>query len=215
MALQTKRCTKTDCSECETCIYDEGYLEDGVNENNNNMEKTKTYTFCSDCPHVIKKLIFTESQYYNYYCGKETNPYAQGMSQQRFIEVSYIPNKVISSPCWCPLKIKAEKERFANGEGGNIVPFSQLGYSERHQRWMMKTPLIKWEDIKEDEIYHIPPMMGEKRKDVVIVFKTAYSAAYKEIGPGASAVQTTFYPSTMFSKFLTKNKLKEIKLIKK
>ena len=56
-------------------------------------------------------------------------------------------------------------------------------------------PMMKWEDIKEGESYHLPPLVYNKRMDFIVVEKKDNSMKIKKLGDE--------YPQTMFRTDIT------------
>lgn len=56
-------------------------------------------------------------------------------------------------------------------------------------------PMMDWNDIKQGEIYHLPPLVYNKRMDFVVVEKRENSMKVRKIGDE--------YPQTMFRTDIT------------
>lgn len=218
-----KFCSNRTCATCESCIYDEGYVEDLKEINKNNMEKEEikfAFDSCNECPHAIKEDVKTQYntfKYVNWFCGKTVAPYSTntGTPSQRSIEMSCVDTKKINSPYWCPFKGKMVKT--AIGEATTVTepkPFKDLPYMERREKWLKVKVLSTWETIKENEIYHIPPINGEERKDILVTYKSSYSLSYRNLNKPNSLVET-MYPSSLNVNFFVKHKIKEFKLADK
>lgn len=144
--------------------------------------KTKTCNFCEHAQTFKIKGL----DRYNIYCNcGETS---------KMIDLSVPPKAYVEIPEWCP-------------KGKNKCN-NTLTFSDKMTILRNMTPLIKWEDIKENEIYHLPQLPGEERKDIFIVRKDLVSLTYREV-EGSQNVLYTIYPSTLISKFLVKNKIKK------
>lgn len=65
--------------------------------------------------------------------------------------------------------------------------------------------ITPWSEIKENEIYHIPPLITLERRDVKIISKREKEATYKVIGDTAST-ERTMHDSSVFARFLIKRK---------
>ena len=143
--------------------------------------KNKTCNFCQNA--FVSKIDCTAEYRYNIYCKHSGN--------LRMIDVS-VPNKAfVEIPEWCPIQ-----------KNGDV----NLTHSEKLSRLRSMQPFIKWEDIKENTIYHIPQLPGDERKDIFITSKTATSCQYKIVNDSPRIIYT-LYPSTLAAKLLIKNKI--------
>lgn len=71
---------------------------------------------------------------------------------------------------------------------------------------LQKLPSVTpWEDIKENEIYHIPPLITLERRDLHILSKNGNSAVYVRVGDKEKK-ERTLYDSSVFARFLVKRK---------
>lgn len=64
---------------------------------------------------------------------------------------------------------------------------------------------IPWDEIKENEIYHIPPIVSLERRDLFIISKTDESATYKRVDISAQD-ERVMHKTSVFAKFLVKEK---------
>jgi hypothetical protein len=123
------------------------------------------------------------------------------------IELSIDDDADIKTPLWCPLKAEADiTEKIKNG-----VPLSE---SEKKAILLRHIPIISWDEIEANQIYHIPSILGDKRRDILITWKGEYSCTFKDLSKNYSSVET-FYPSTLMSRFLTKHKVKKVEFVNK
>lgn len=144
--------------------------------------KTKTCNFCNNVQ--ITKIGALDDSRYNIYCGCGKMP--------RVVDLSVPSKAYVEKPEWCP------KNKVS----------SKLSFSDKMTILRNMPPIIKWADIKENEIYHLPQLPGEERKDIFIVKKDSYSLTYREVGRPTN-ISYIIYPSTIVSKFLVKNKIKK------
>lgn len=186
------------CDSCETCVFDE--------ENFNfkkSMEIIKPKT-CNVCQFSQNTMVSRNSlrHYNNWDC------MCNGV--KRLLDISVPSDKNITIPNWCPMGYN----RNENGEEFK-KSYTPLTYSEKRSVFDNIEPLMKWEDIKEKEIYHIPPLPTETRKDILIMSKTDFSCTYKVLSatPNAYSTVYTMYKSSLAYKFLTKHKVKEIEVV--
>lgn len=162
--------------------------------------KFEGYVYCNTCPFSKKIEIDQTSRrtiYHNWYCMKDTVP-----NSRRTIGTVIIANTMVNSPSWCPYKTTNQDRQ----------TMSNNSYIERRDLWNTITPLIQWDDIKIGEVYHVPPVMGDERMDIVIISKNNYNVTYRRLDKD-STFTTAFYPGTVMSRFLVKHKIKDIKVI--
>lgn len=62
-----------------------------------------------------------------------------------------------------------------------------------------------WETVEVNTIYHIPPLVSLKRREVLILTKNRNSATYKRVGD-KEQVERTMFKTSVFAKFLIKRK---------
>lgn len=62
-----------------------------------------------------------------------------------------------------------------------------------------------WETVEANTIYHIPPLVSLKRREVLILTKNHNSATYKRVGD-KEQVERTMFKTSVFAKFLIKRK---------
>lgn len=152
---------------------------------------------CTECKEATRKTAGNmPGSRYTLYCTHH--------DMMRMVDMSISPTAVIEAPDWCPLeKIKKNKE---NGI---------LSYQDKVDLLMKFKPCIEWDDLKENQVYHVPKLPGEERKDIVITRKSAYSCSYKRIGDKYGNTVYTIYPSSLMVRFLTEHKIKEFVPINK
>ena len=152
---------------------------------------------CTDCKEALRKIAGArQDSRYSLYCTHH--------DMMRLVDMSISPTAVIEAPSWCPLeKLKKNKE---NGV---------LSYQDKVDLLMKFQPRIAWDDIKENQVYHVPKLPGEERKDIVITRKSAYSCSYKTIGDKYKNTTYTIYPSSLIVRFMVEHKIKEFVAINK
>lgn len=89
------------------------------------------------------------------------------------------------APSWCPKKI-TESQSVKHNQ-------SML------EKWQTITPKIKWENIKKDKVYHIPPYNSQERTDIKIISIQPTFLRYQKI---KSNVIGTLYPSQIAAKIM-------------
>ena len=50
------------------------------------------------------------------------------------------------------------------------------------KKWENITPTVKWEDVQEHTIYHVPPYKNTPRFDIEVTYKTSTYFLYKKLG---------------------------------
>lgn len=163
------------------------------------MEKNNTCTnSCNNCIYLSRKeALVNECE--NAYCNKEKTI--------RLIEFRIPIGKDVKVPHWCPIK-ELDNIKIKLNKG------KKLTNGEKKIMLMNHTPFIAWDDIKVNHIYHIPPLLGEQRKDVLVTWRGEYSCTFKNLSSGGNRIET-IYPSTLESRFFVEHKLKKIEVEKK
>ena len=108
----------------------------------------------------------------NWICSKAIIPtYGKGRTIDFKVNVGHL----VRRPYWCPLLEKktdtVQKKRF-----------SDLPRYEQEKYWEKIKPITTFKDIKEHKWYHIPPINGKKRTDVLVIAKYRYSIQVREKG---------------------------------
>ncbi len=152
--------------------------------------------YCNNCKfancHVIKSEIYDERK--NWYC-------AHGKTKV-LIDLTTEKDELISAPSWCPINVSKPK--------------IEKTYSVGEMREMLKSvkSITTWEDLKVNEIYHLPPLIsGDKRKDILITSKSQYSLSYKVLNEKTNYQINTYYPSSIEVKFLVPHKIMKFEII--
>lgn len=160
-----------------------------------------------DCKSTCNKCGYLVRRKSNYGSANSSNTYCDKTDSIRLIELSVNDDEDITTPDWCPL-IEEEtiKQKINNG--------IKLSHGEKKAILMQHTPIISWDEIEANQIYHIPPLLGEKRKDILVTWKGEYSCTCKDLTKNYNAFET-FYPSTLMSRFLTKHKVKQVEVVNK
>lgn len=149
---------------------------------------SKTSNVCNFCEHAkICKIGKEEDARYNLFCTYDKN-------YRQIVDASVKHDSFVSCPSWCELKKKDEE--------------SKLTFGEKVDKMRSFKPFLSWDEIKVNEIYHIPQIPGEERKDIIVTHKTPSSLMYKDIN-GASNVSYTLFETSLIRIFLVKNKIKK------
>lgn len=199
-----KTCYKVDCTNCEKCIFDDDYME---NKKENNLEKITSCNKCS-CS-ICKETDCSHGTLNNWYCNSK--------NVKRIIEMSVLSTAEISIPSWCPMGLYNKKSTISTTETTRQETKKELTWMEKKNMWESIKPICEWDNIKINEVYHVPPVLSEKRKDIIVTSKTDFSFQYRHL----SATKTeqnaciyTVYKTACWWKFMSKHKLKKIELVK-
>lgn len=188
------KCDLHSCELCEKCIYDEDYQEE-ENMNDNNKRET-----CNGCPFEYKLRISTWSKcYHNHYCKNNTT------NTIKLIDLSVEDGKDVKTPSWCPINQGIKDQEFM----GTTL--------QKKKSWTDIKPQMAFSEIKEGEVYHIPPYDNHARMDILITRKSEYSASYKILNEGkdTSYAINTLYPNTTIMRVITKHKIQNIEVKRK
>lgn len=157
------------------------------------LDKNKT-NVCNFCEHAkIHKIGNEENARYNLFCAYDKN-------YNQIVDASVKHDSFVSCPSWCEKK----KEQ---------VLGCKLNYTQKVDLMRKFKPFLNWDEIKVNEVYHIPQIPGEERKDILVTHKTSHSLMYKVIN-SASNVSYSLYKSSLISIFLVKNKITQFVLEK-
>ena len=197
-----------DCDNCEECIFDIEKLE-----KENNMIKQNDLSkinYCNDCVcAVCKESDCSHGQLNNWYCNSK--------GVKRIIEMSVLSTASIIIPNWCPMGLRTKTTALTTTDSTKAETKKVLSWLEKKKLWESITPLCEWDNIKVNEIYHVPPVLDEKRKDIIITNKTDFSFQYKHLakskGEATSCIYTA-YKTGYWWKFMTTHKLKKIEMVK-
>ena len=156
----------------------------------------KCCNFCKNS--TIISVGSDEKSRYNLYCNFDDNT--------RMVDLSVPKDGYVEKPCWCPL--------MKNSSNKETTKSKTLTYAEKVGLMNKIQPRIKWDDIEEGKVYHVPQFPGEERKDVLITRKNEHSLSYRDIN-SASNIVYTLYPTSLMVRFLVEHKIKEFKPITK
>lgn len=172
------------CENCESCIYDvpqpmeskKPIIQTTTNVYNGEKampaRKSEELNYCNGCQFVKKEKPTCKSLLDNWICSKAIIPtYGKGRTIDFKVNVGHL----VRRPYWCPLLEKktdtVQKKRF-----------SDLPRYEQEKYWEKIKPITTFKDIKEHKWYHIPPINGKKRTDVLVIAKYRYSIQVREKG---------------------------------
>lgn len=173
------------------------------------MKSFEIYTHCNKCPH---KVTATSSSGINWYCGKCADEYTT--TKNKNIKYFVKNGDLVPTPAWCPLKkesgkysafaTKSKEDDYKPKESTYVSP-----YLEKLKIWNSLPHMSNWDSIEVNELYHVPPVNGEPRMDIIITHKSEYNIGYKTITKDNKALTTyaSFYKSSPQVNFLVKHKL--------
>lgn len=166
---------------------------------------------CNTCPYAECVRVKTNMlhTYNNWYCNKD--------NKKMILDISIVNGSKIRIPNWCPLKDSKMIVGSTNKEceTGKIQK-KYLTYYEKMELLRKLPPQVKWENIKKDDIYHVPPYLDEKRKDIIITSKSDYSCTYKILAQNpkdSNGISYTLYKTTLMSRFIVPHKIKTIEVV--
>ena len=206
------RCNRTNCKECEECVYD--IIRKDKSKYMVKQNDLTKITCCNECP----KSVCNDAP-----CdfGNMCNWHCRTKDVRRVIDMSVLTTKTIDIPNWCPLglhKQNVEEEKKVETKveikAVHTPTVKTLTYAEKMRMWEA-IELRKWEDIKTNTVYHVPPVLNEKRKDVLVTTKTDFSFTYRllERGKPSSTAIYTVYKSNTWWKFMSEHKLRKVEVV--
>ena len=204
-------CFGKDCTQCESCIFDEDlFKEEPIKENKNMCNKK----LCNECIHLEKNYDHTSFGRFDASC-KLVSYSAFGKTHSRRIDYNVDITKDIYAPTWCPFNDGKEQLSLpattstptSSSSNGNIVIHSS--YNDKREKMKGLKRHLEWCDIKEGGIYVIPKILSQARKIVKVITKTEYSCVCHEISEYTGtefSCNTTFYPSDLDAVFITEKR---------
>ena len=85
-----------------------------------------------------------------------------------------------------------------------------MSFNERLEALVNIHRKIEWADIKEKEIYHVPQLLNEERKDIFILYRNSSLCTYRIVG-GTTAAQT-MYPNSLIAKAMVPHKIMQFEV---
>lgn len=198
LEYNNKSCTKyytEGCDSCETCIFDEDYKEQGK------MDSKGEIKYCNNCQYSQCSVISRGStkSYNNWHCSYG--------GTKRLLDMSVPSDRDIEIPSFCPLNRGNKVNNYQQS-------FTNLTYTQKRELLENITPLTNWDDIEEKQVYHVPPLPSETRKDIYIVSKNDFSCTYKVLSScNYQNTILTMYKTSMMYKFMKKHKVKKIEVV--
>lgn len=130
---------------------------------------------------------------------KHNNWYCTALTPCKLIELSVKKDDNVEIPLWCPNSYCNNNKQIKNN------------YVDKIKMWEKIEPIIQWDNIKANTIYHVPPVLNEKRKDILVISKSSFSITYRELykNKPSSSMISTIYKTNIWWKFMSEHKLKK------
>lgn len=165
--------------------------------------------YCNNCVcAVVKECDCSHGQLNNWYCNSK--------GTKRVIDMSVLNTATIKIPHWCPMGLYKKPSTITATEATKQETKKELTWMEKKKLWEDIKPICEWGNITVNEVYHIPPIMGEKRKDILVTNKTDFSFQYKNLTTdkySSTSCIYTVYKTGIWWKFMSKHKLKKIEVV--
>lgn len=143
---------------------------------------------CNDCPFFTTTSVKAEDQvssgYYNAYCKRSTSKSSKDSTVFRMIDLYVRKGIDVKKPKWCDFSME-----------------SSFNKDDKKKKILEIIPSIEWDDIKAQEIYHVPKILGEERLTIQVVNKFSYYLSYKFYQTNDSRIMY-LYPSSPMAKCL-------------
>ena len=163
--------------------------------------------YCSNCPFGERENSSTHNnEYFDWYCTHQSPKdviEGKGITKRKCASWLYKAT-TLSAPSWCPL-VSLENTNKIQGEQREHRYTSATAY----QAWNKLPSICKWEDVKTKTIYHIPPVNGDVRLNIIITSKDDYSITGRVVGGVDNGKTMTLYKTSLKSKFLIEDKLEK------
>lgn len=159
--------------------------------------------YCNGCGNVICNMVKSSNgDKFNWYC--EVNS-----TDWRALEISAPKGTMVVKPYWCPKANKntGESTTRSSAPSSPITPNAALANVK---------PMTPWDEIKVNQIYHIPPMFNLERQDILIKSITKASLNYvvlEKNKPVTHNAQRVLYPTMQLAKFLVPHKNLKVEIV--
>jgi len=224
--MEGTKCGRTDCTLCETCIYDVDLFADGVaTEKKNKTDKNIMKPICNYCGYLTKSYTSDERRFFNACCLKKL-VVTGSIKRPMVIDYHTYEMADIERPAWCPqlainggdgvippINTQAQQNQLAlpnkTEENTNVVSkaFKDMTYYEKKEELKKLSPRISWDDIKEDGYYLLPRIMSSPKKIIHVESKTNECIRYHEVSEltgNEYSYATTIYPKDVEAVFIVK-----------
>lgn len=176
--------------------------------------------FCNNCGNLIKVPLEGDDIRYSACCGRSLIT-TTSVSRPKTIAAKTGPMVPLPSPEWCPklrgvtieyVEDDVQKQHTAQKclpllpQKTTKMTTQVLTYTEKRERMKNLPKHLKWEELKEGEIYVIPKILYQSRKVIKIVIKTENLIRCSEIDEKGeeSTILSSIYPTDIDSVFITK-----------
>ena len=151
--------------------------------------------FCNNCEHLEVELEnfsayeYGGEDYYTFYCRNTNSKYKKAIDYYVTID------ELIPSPAWCALKNKD------NTDPRNIIKNNQFNFKNIGT-------LCNWDNIKEGDVYHLPPNPHLGRCNLQATYCNNYCATFKVLidKNNVNTRYITIYKTDISAKLLIKRK---------
>ena len=146
---------------------------------------------CNGCKYLEKELEYygmdtLPFDYYTFYCNNTRSNY------RKAIEYYVEEGELVPRPKWCQLQNGKTQTCF------DVVRNKDFNFKPNNY-------LCKWDDIKVGQLYHLPPINKQKRKNLKVTYANNYCATFEIINPCINDNKfITIYYTDSIAKFLVK-----------
>lgn len=135
------------------------------------------------------EMGYMDDGYQDFYCSHKS------FASAKPIDYYSLPSEKVDVPSWCPLGYANKRKPKTYTDEARIIDNVK--------------GMIEWDDIQVGQVYHLPRLFREKRKDILIVTKTQYMITYRDIN-SQYAYSEYLYKSNGKYRFLVQHKVQEI-----
>lgn len=79
-------------------------------------------------------------------------------------------------------------------------------FEELKAKWRKVTPITPWENVKVDDVYHIPPVLGLKSRDIKVTVKTDTELSFSRVDEINENATGKFSKTSVFARCMIKEK---------
>lgn len=79
-------------------------------------------------------------------------------------------------------------------------------FEELRKKWQLVSPITKWENVIVNHIYHIPPVLGLSRRDVLVTSKTDTELSFKRVDGVEENATGKYNKTSVFAKCMIETK---------
>lgn len=180
---------------------------------------------CKHCKHVLQFASDCHSEYeyeafgnsHDYYCAHPDLPKeikdGQEIIQTKLLECYVEEYDTINIPDWCP-RI-ARLNRLLSNNNMAMLQKTKKNHIQQKEALIKAEGMSTWDSIVKDKIYHLPPILNEKRGDYIVINKSEFCLTMKEVNVATGEINNNmkyFYKSCdgHLYKFLVELKNKNV-----